>query len=267
VVDRVPVSEITADPTRSLGDLLDARLAREQARVEQTAKETLRLTLGAKTAVFDSVHSAAYHAGDRTPMFLARPPVEARHALISLETLGIDRQEVETEMVLLSACAERVLHLSGKEHPELLVTSVRADTLLNQRDANRWLQVARSVAGPARKCIVAEIVGVHPEIARSRLAELVIILTSLFRMVALELPSVGLDFIHGMPIGIGLATLPVAKLGPETDSNFNMVANRLVKLLSQRHCGLLIKDVASTAQAAALAKAGVTLTSSAGGVL
>ena len=235
---------------------LDARLNRERKRVLQTALDTLRTALVSAEVAFQAVRTDTNHPA---PLLVTRLPPFIEEALQTLRALGENSFSVEAETLLLTGAAERVLAEVTQNRSDLILVPTRFETLTHRRDAERWLQIARTLGEPGKRRLMAEITDLSRDTARSRLADLMIMTASLFRTVALELPSADPSFLSLLPRGIPIVTIPVQRLGNDSHQSQAEAAQRLLKSLATRNTRLMVKGVSSTAQAASLARAGVPL--------
>jgi len=156
---------------------------------------------------------------------------------------------------LLTGAAERVLAEIHQDRTDLILTPVRLTTLTHRRDAEHWLNVARTLGPPGKKRLVVEIREVNRDTARARLTDVTMMVSSLFRAVAFELPTIDPNFITHLPVTAPLVTIEAKLL---TD-NPAVPVGRLLKALLPRRCRLIVKNVTSSTLAVALAKAGVPL--------
>src|SRR5262249_3598253 len=141
------------------------------------------------------------------------------------------------------------------DRTDLLMTSVRLTTLSHRREAEHWLQVARTLGGPGKKRLIVEITQLGRDTARARLTDVTIMVSALFRAMAFELPTVEPTFLNLLPVTAPLVTIEARLLG----DNVVPPVTRLLKALLPRRCRLIVKNVPSPALAATLAKAGVPL--------
>jgi hypothetical protein len=142
---------------------------------------------------------------------------------------------------------------------DLILVPVRMSTLMQRRDAERWLPIARSMAAPGKRRLMVEITGLARDTARSRLTDLMMMISSLCRAVAFELPVAETGFVQGLPATAAFVTIPAHRLGNENGAGHAAAAAKLTKALQLRNCRLLVKNIASPIQAMSLAKAGVPL--------
>jgi hypothetical protein len=108
---------------------------------------------------------------------------------------------------------------------------------------------------------VVEIRELGRDTARARLTDVTMLVASLFRAVAFELPTVDPGFIAQLPVTAPLVTIDAGLLG----DNPTVPVGRLLKALLPRRCRLIVKNVATSTMAVTLAKAGVPLISTNGG--
>ena len=230
------------------------KTARDQA--EATSRETLKSGLKSMNPIATSVVN---EQNSPTPIVVLRLPVKLRDASESLSLLGQTGYELETETFLLGGAAARVLPGVAKGRNELVVTSVRMSTLSHARSMEAWLKVARTLGDAARRQIVAEVQDVPADAPQSRLADCTMRISSLFKAVAFEIPAIDPMFPGQLPAAAKLTTVRFSQI-PWTSTG-QPAANfcKLAKALEVRQLRLIVKDIASPAKQAALAKIGVTL--------
>lgn len=254
----VTTVEIDADdmmPENAIVNALEARLARERKRLEDTAIKAMRAKLPVAEVLFQHVRTDTNHPA---PIVLSRLPADLESALATLLALGHTEYVPQTELLLLTGAAERVLAELKLDHSDLILTPVRLATLTHRRDAEHWLNIARTLGGPGKARLVVEIRELGRDTARARLTDVTMMVSSLFRAVAFELPTTDPAFLTHLPVTAPLVTIEARLLGDDPASR----VGRLLKALAPRRCRLIVKNVGSPAAAAALAKAGVPLIAS-----
>jgi PAS domain S-box-containing protein len=239
-------------PADGIIGALEARLARERKRLEDNAVNAMRSTLTTARVVFQAVKT---EANQTAPIALVRLPSALESALSTLVALGNFEYLQQTEMLVMTGAAERVLAELKDERTDLILPRVRLATLTHRRDADQWLQVARTLGAPGKKRLVIEIGEIDKNTARSRLTDVTMMVSSLFRAVAFELPTIDPAFIPHLPITAPLVTIEARLLGDNAATN----VPRLLKALLPRRCRLIIKNVLTPALAMTLVKAGATL--------
>lgn len=247
--------EVDADdtlPENAIVNALEARLTRERKRLEDAAIKAMRAKLTTAEVLFQIVRTDSNHAA---PIVLCRLPVDLESAQSTLLALGRSEYVPQTELLLLTGAAERVLGEIHQDRTDLILTPVRLGTLTHRREAEHWLNVARTLGPPGKKRLVVEIREVGRDTARARLTDVTMMVSSLFRAVAFELPTIDPAFIAHLPVTTPLVTIEAKLL---TDNPAVPVA-RLLKALLPRRCRLIVKNVTSSTLAVTLAKAGVPL--------
>ncbi|HEV2676581.1 MAG TPA: PAS domain S-box protein [Aliidongia sp.] len=239
-------------PENAIVNALEARLTRERKRLEDAAIKAMRAKLTTAEVWFQIVRTDTNHAA---PIVLTRLPADIEDAQSTLLALGRSEYVPQTELLLLTGAAERVLAELKQDRTDLILTPVRLATLTHRRDAEHWLQVARTLGGPGKKRLVVEIRELGRDTARARLTDVTMMVSSLFRAVAFELPTTDPAFIAHLPITAPLVTIEARLLG----DNATVPVTRLLKTLLPRRCRLIVKNVASSTLAVTLAKAGVPL--------
>jgi PAS domain S-box-containing protein len=239
-------------PENAIVHALEARLTRERKRLEDGAIKAMRARLTTAEVLFQTVRTDANHAA---PIVLCRLPVEIEAAQSTLLALGRSEYLPQTELLLLTGAAERVLAELQQVKTDLILTPVRLATLTHRRDAEHWLGVARTLGSPGKKRLVVEIRELGRDTARARLTDVTMMVSSLFRAVAFELPTIDPGFIAHLPVTAPLVTIEARLLG----DNPTAPVARLLKALLPRRCRLIVKNVATSSMAVALAKAGVPL--------
>ncbi|MDB5361314.1 MAG: sensory box protein [Rhodospirillales bacterium] len=239
-------------PENAIVNALEARLTRERKRLEDAAIKAMRAKLTTAEVLFQTVRTDTNHAA---PIVLSRLPVDLESAQSTLLALGRSEYVPQTELLLLTGAAERVLSEIHQERTDLILTPVRLNTLTHRREAENWLNVARTLGPPGKKRLVVEIREVGRDTARARLTDVTMMVSSLFRAVAFELPTTDPAFIAHLPVTTPLVTIEAKLL---TDNPAVPVA-RLLKALLPRRCRLIVKNVTSSTLAVTLAKAGVPL--------
>jgi PAS domain S-box-containing protein len=235
---------------------LEARLARERKRLEGGALDTLRRGLADARVLFQRVRT---DTNQLAPFSMARLPKPLETALGLLRALDRPDYGLEAEMLLLTGAAERLLSELSENRTDVIIVPVRMSTLVQRRDAERWLPIARSMAAPGRRRLVIEITELGRDTARSRMTDLVMMISSLCRAVAFELPVPETGFVNSLPTTVPLVTIAVQRLANDDGTGHVMAATKLIKSLQLRNCRLLAKNLVSPIQAMSLAKAGVPL--------
>jgi PAS domain S-box-containing protein len=253
---RVSIDASESGSDEAIIQALEGRLARERRRLEGGAIEILRSSLAEAQILFQRVRTETNQVAPFTAVRLPKP---LETALDTLRALGRPDYGLEAELLLLTGAAERLLGELTATRTDVIVVPVRMSTLVQRRDAERWLQIARSMAQPGKRRLVIEITELSRDTARTRMTDLVMTISSLCRAVAFELPGSDPSFVGGLPTTVSVATIPLPRLGNEDGSGHAPAATKLVKALGNRNCRLLVKGVASPTQAMSLAKAGVSL--------
>ncbi|MGB8839644.1 MAG: hypothetical protein WCC64_01100, partial [Aliidongia sp.] len=193
------------------------------------------------------------------PFAMARLPKPLENALTVLRALDRTDYGFEAEMLLLTGAAERMLMELAENRTDVIIVPVRMSTLVQRRDAERWLPVARSVAAPGKRRLVIEITDLARDTARSRMTDLVMMVSSLCRAVAFELPGADTGFVSLLPTTVPLVTITAQRLANDDGNGHVAAASKLIRLLQLRNCRLLVKNIVSPIQAMSLGKAGVPL--------
>lgn len=253
---KVSINSAEAGSEAGIIEALEGRLAREQKRLENGALETLRNGLATVELPFQRVRT---ETNQIAPFSIIRLPRPLEAALETLQALDRTDYGVEAELALLTGAAERLLSELTQPKTDSFIVPVRMSTLLQRRDAERWLQIARSMAQQSRKRLTIEITGLQRDTARSRMTDLVMMIATLCKGVAYELPIADPAFVAGLPQAIQLATIPALRLSPENSAGAPAAAVKLMNALRNRGCRLLVKQVPSATQAMALAKSGTSL--------
>lgn len=251
-VTNVEVDAADVMPENAIANALEARLTRERKRLEDIAFKTMRATLTTAEVVFQSVRS---ERDQPVPILMTRlqPHVEAAQA--SLLALGRSEYVPKTEALMLSGAIERVQAELAEVRQDMILTPIRLTALIHKRDSDHWLSIARGVDGEARKRLMVEVRELSRDTPRARLSEVTMLISSLFRGIAFELPTIDPGFIAHLPVSASLATID-ARLLPE---NATIPVARLMKALLPRRCRLIVKNVASASMNLALIQAGVSL--------
>ena len=252
------ISIDSSDTTSDEGVILalESRLARERKRLEGGALDALRTGLVSAQILLQRVRTDSNQVA---PFTMVRLPKPLESAVDTLRALGRNEYGLEAELLLLTGAAERLLSELTMNKTDVILVPVRMSSLVQRRDAERWLQIARSMAQPGKRRLVVEITELSRDTARTRMTDLVMMISSLCRAVAFELPVPEPAFINGLPTTVPLVTIPALRLGNEDGTGHVAAATKLTKALQHRNCRLLVKGVASPIQALSLAKAGVPL--------
>jgi PAS domain S-box-containing protein len=253
---RVSIDSSESGSDESVIQALEGRLTRERKRLEGGALEVLRGGLANAQIVLQRVRT---DTNQIAPFTMVRLPKPLESALDTLRALGRSDYGLEAELLLLTGAAERLLSELTATRTDVILVPVRMSTLVQRREAERWLQIARSMAQPGKRRLVVEITELSRDTARSRMTDLVMMISSLCRAVAYELPVAEPNFLNGLPTTVPLVTIPVQRLGNEDGTGHVAAATRLTKALQNRNCRLLVKSIASPIQAMSMAKAGVPL--------
>lgn len=235
---------------------VEGRLTRERMRMETGATEVLHSGLTRAQILFQRVRT---DTNQQAPYTMARLPKPLELSLGTLRALGRQDYGLESELLLLTGASERLLGEISANRTDVILVPVRMSTLLRRRDAERWLQIARSMAELGKRRMIVEITELYRDTARSRMTDLVMMISSVCRAVAYELPVAEPGFVNGLPTTVALATIMVERLGNEDGGGYLTVATKLTKVLHNRNCRLLVKNIASANQAMSLARAGVPL--------
>jgi PAS domain S-box-containing protein len=253
---KVSIETSESGSDESIIQALEDRLGRERRRLEGGALENLRSGLASAQILFQRVRTETNQVA---PFTMARMPKPLEAALDTLRALGRADFGLEAELLLLTGAAERLLTELTSNRTDLIVVPVRMSTLVQRREAERWLQIARSMAQPGKRRLLIEITGLARETARTRMTDMVMTISSLCRSVAFELPAADPGFVAGLPTAVALATIPLPRLSNEDGTGYLAAAGKLLKALHNRNSRLLVKDIGTPSQAMSLAKAGVSL--------
>ena len=253
---RVSIDSTESGSDEAIIHALEGRLAREKRRLEGGAIEALRGGLANAQAVFQKVRTETNQVA---PFTMVRLPKALESALDTLRALGRPDYGLEAELLVLTGAAERLLGELTATRTDVIIVPVRMSTLVQRREAERWLQIARSMAQPGKRRLVIEITELSRDTARTRMTDLVMTISSLCRAVAFELPVPDPGFVNGLPTTVGVVTIPLPRLGNDDGTGHVQAATKLIKALHNRNCRLLVKGVTTPTQAMSLAKAGVSL--------
>jgi PAS domain S-box-containing protein len=251
---RIMIDDDDMMPGNAIVNALEARLTRERKRLEDAAIKSMRSKLTTAEVLFQTVRTDANHAA---PIVMARLPAALEDAQSTLQALGRFEYVPQTELLLLTGAAERVLAELKQMRTDLILTPVRLATMTHRRDAENWLGVARTLGDPGKKRLVVEIHELGRDTARARLTDVTMMVSSLFRAVAFELPTIDPGFIAHLPVSAPLVTIEARLLGDSP----TLPVGRILKALLPRRCRLIVKNVGSPSLAVMLAKAGVPLIS------
>lgn len=251
---QMPVAMEGSTSETDITSALEARLHHERDRVIQAALQTLQSTLLVAQIAFQTVRT---DTNQPAPLLMSRLPPALDQALQTVLALGQNNFAIEAETLLLTGAGERALAEVAQNRQDLIIVPVRLETLSHRRDADRWLQVARTVGDSGKRRLVAEITDLRRETAATRLSDFMSMASSLFRTIAYELPTADPNFLGTLPRGVLIVTIPIHRLAIGGDHV--EAARRLLKGLATRNTRLLVKGVSNTAQAASLARAGVPL--------
>jgi PAS domain S-box-containing protein len=253
---KVSIESSESGSDEAIIQALEGRLSRERKRLEGAALETLRSGLVSAQILFQRVRTDTNQVA---PFTMVRLPKPLESSLGTLQALGRPDYGLEAELLLLTGAAERLLSELTSNRTDVILVPVRLSTLVQRRDAERWLQIARSMAQPGKRRLVVEITELVRDTARSRMTDLVMMISSLCRAVSFELPGPETGFLAGLPTTVPLVTIPIHRLGNEDGAGHVLAATKLTKALQNRNCRLLVKNIATPMQAMSLAKAGVPL--------
>ncbi|MDR3515813.1 MAG: PAS domain S-box protein [Azospirillaceae bacterium] len=247
--------EIDADEAAdedSFVALLESRLATTRKRIEETAITAMRTCLATARVTFRPLRTDSNHVA---PLSYVRLPSDLDEQLNKLLALGRTEFVPDTELLLLTGATERIFDEVKYNKSDLVLLPVRMATLTTRRQAENWLQVARNVGEPGKKRMVVEIRDLGRNTARSRMIDVAILVSPLFRAVAFELPSMDPAFVASLPISTPMVTIQAKLLSESTPLH----TARLLKALALQRCRLIVKNVTSPAQAAMFVKAGIAL--------
>jgi PAS domain S-box-containing protein len=253
---KVEIERSESGSDESIIQALEGRLERERGRLEGGALDALSSGLANAHVVF---LRARTDTNQVAPFSVARLPKPLETSLDTLRALGRMEYGLEAELLLMTGAAERLLSQLTANRSDVIVVPVRMSTLVQRRDAERWLQIVRSMVEAGKRRLLIEIIGLARDTARTRMADMVMTLTTLCRTVAFELPTADPGFIAGLPTAVALTTIPLQRLGNEDGTGHVAAAGRLLKTLNNRNARLLVKDIPTPGQAMSLAKAGVPL--------
>jgi PAS domain S-box-containing protein len=248
----VEISESDAASAETVIDALRNRLESESRRREAKAHAAAVTAFKAGKALFQYAQSAPRQPA---PIAVTRPPRPILEAVDTLLSLGQASYGLEMEVFLLTGAGERLLAGQSKSNSELLIVPMRFATTANARDFEAWLTVARTLGDPARRQVAIEITDIPRDTADTKLADLSMRLSTLFRTTVFELPGNELIFVTGLPVSTRLATIPARRI-TEDGTISGPLAERLHKMLNARSCRLIVKDVPAPGQAKAIFKLG-----------
>lgn len=252
----VDVEEEEAGSEEEIIASIERRLKEQRERVEAESKETMRTglrTLKILTA------SATAESGKIAPITFVRLPQKLKTASDALLALGLGAYELETETFLLAGAGERVLGGLTQSVGELIVTPVRLGTLSQPRQSEAWLGVARALGDAAKRQIVVEIRDITRDVAQSRLTDLVMRMSTLFKSIAFELPTVDPAFISVLPPSTRILTVQFGLIPWTPDGQPSANFCRLVKALDARQRRLIVRNPTTPTKIAKLAKIGISL--------
>jgi PAS domain S-box-containing protein len=253
---RVEIGQESMASEESIVDAIERRLRAERDRVEAEATEVLARELRDGRAFIDTVVN---EKGQRSPLMMARLPVAMREAASVLRSMGQEKYEIETESFLLANAGERILEGISSNQASLVVAPVRFATLTLPRDLEVWLRTVRALGEAAKQRIVAEITEIPPEVTATRLSDLAMRLTSMFKAIAFEIPLVDAAFQAKLPQSVKLATMEYRQISWSSLGEPVPAFHKLNRALDLRQRRLIVKNVPSATKRAALARTGVSL--------
>ncbi|WP_374652988.1 PAS domain-containing protein [Dongia sp.] len=252
----VPVEQSETKNEETIVQSIERRLKAERNRVEKEARDALTHGLRSMRAISAPVLNVE---GKPTPITTIHLPKSLREAVQSLHSLGEIGYELEAQTFLLAGAAEQVLAGLGHGAGKIILTQVSAETLANARMSEAWLKVARTLGDAAKSQIVVELRDIPADVAATRLTDLTMRLSSLFKSVAFELPTVDSAFLGKLPMSTKLATITLAKIPWSSTGEPSPAFCKIVKSLDLRQRRLIVREIASPAKRMALGKIGVTL--------
>ena len=252
----VTVERGDATSEDSIVEALGKRLEKERGNVEAAAREAAAAALLTARVTFLQVLNEQRKPA---PIGIARLPRALRDSVETLLALGQDPYGLEAEVFLLTGAGERILAELGRNGADLVVVPVRFSTVVRNRDLEAWLKVARNLSEAGRRQVVAEIVDIPRDVAGVRLTDISMRLSSLFRTVAFELPTVEAGFVPALPDPTRLVTIPTRRLLDGSGEVALSPLTRLMKSLDLRRCRLIAKDAHWAQDTPGLVKAGISL--------
>jgi PAS domain S-box-containing protein len=253
---KVEIGQESMASEESIIDAIERRLRAERDRVEAEATEVLARELRGGRAFVDTVVN---DKGQHAPLMMVRLPVAMREASSVLRSMGQGKYELEAESFLLASAGERILEGISANRASLVVSPVRFATLALPRDLEVWLRGARALGEAAKQRIVAEITEIPPDVTSTRLSDLVMRLSSMFKAIAFEIPAVDAVFQTKMPLPVKLATMEYRQIAWSSLGEPVPAFQKLSRALDLRQRRLIVKNVPSATKRAALARAGVSL--------
>lgn len=237
-------------------DSIDRRLREERQRVETASIDALTAGFRTTKAISSSIVN---DQGSPAPLSVVRLPAAMREAANTLQSLGRNNYEIETETFLLAGAGERVMAGLSRSNAALVMAPVRFSTLSQARDLEIWLKVVRTLGDAAKQKVVVEIKEIPPEVAATRLSDLVMRLSSLFKSIAFEIPVPDPAFHAKLPPAAKLATIEYRQIPWTSLGEPAPAFQKLSRALDLRQRRLIVKDVPSPQKQAALAKVGISL--------
>lgn len=253
---RVKVEEQALESEEAIVDSIDRRLRLERERVEAESIAVLTTGFKAANAITDPIVN---EGGQPAPISVIRMSAEMREAADVLRAMGRNNYELEAEAFLLAGAGERVLAGLSRNNAALVMTPVRFSTLTQARELETWLRVVRTLGEAAKQKIVVEVREVPPEAAATRLSDLTMRLSALFKSIAYEIPLADPAFQTKLPAATRLATIDYRHIPWTAMGEPATAFQKLSRALDLRQRRLIVKDVPSPTKHAALAKAGISL--------
>ena len=143
---------------------------------------------------------------------------------------------------MLAGAGERVLASIGQNGSELIVVPVRLSTLTRHKDSETWLNVARALGDACKRQIVVEVREIPRDIAQSRITDLVMRLSSMFKSVAFEVPAVDPAFVAMIPPPVRLLSVDAKRIAWGPNHLPSSLFTRLVKALEVKQKRLVVRN-------------------------
>jgi PAS domain S-box-containing protein len=241
ITGKVAVDAASAKSEETIIEAIERHLKAERAQVEARSIAKMESGLRMEKAITTATTN---HLGKASPITFVRLPAALQEATDSLAALGDKRYGLEAEIFMLAGAGERVLASISQNASELIVVPVRLSTLTRHKDSEAWLSVARALGDACKRQIVVEVRGMPRDIAQSRITDLVMRLSSMFKSVAFEVPVVDPAFIAMIPPPVRLLSVDAKRIAWGPNHLPSSLFTRLVKALDVKQKRLVVRNPA-----------------------
>ncbi len=249
----VDVPHVPGQSADMLATAIGERLNRRLAQIEERARATLREAVHSVRCRLEPVRSPRAH--EVVAQFARLLPEQEQRILAAYSALPMqERSGFDFDQLVLGVAAEQALAELADGGSLMILLNVDFEVFLERRRTERYVAACQALDGRLRERLVLVLSGMPKGFPKSRVLDCVMRLRPFcqgvgFQLDAMEAPAVEASLLGSTIVALHAGHLDLERLG------------RLVEVLHAKQARVLVRHVASWADAKQLVRLGVDLIS------